>query len=265
HWIRKEEMAKEIAGLKLANAAGVPTPQLLYSSDDAQIGRPFVITSFVDGTAIPKRVIQDDGFAQARASFAADCGRILAALHNGLVPSQGWAEVDPIADLEFHRSKAGYRSPVLDGAVSWLVRNRPPVTELRPAHRDFRLGNLMIDAQGIVAVLDWETCGLSDPHEDLAWLCARAWRYGGQHPVGGIGRLQEFIASYELHAARKVEPARLHWWRVLGATRWGLASAARPRGSQGGAAIEEAAIARQVCRQEYNVVLELKDVWERAA
>lgn len=265
HWIRKEEMEKEIAGLKLANAAGVPAPQLLFSSENIEIGRPFVITSLVSGTAIPKRIVQEDTFASARHSFGAQCGRILATLHNALEFSAGWQGIDPIADLEFHRNKMGYRSPVLDGALSWLVRNRAPAIQLRPAHRDFRLGNLMVDENGIVAVLDWETCGLSDPHEDLAWLCSRAWRYGGQHPAGGIGELNDLIQSYELHSGRKVEEARLHWWSILAATRWGFASAARPRGSQGGAAIEEAAIARQVCRQEYNVVLTFKDALGRAA
>jgi aminoglycoside phosphotransferase (APT) family kinase protein len=265
HWIRKEEMEKEIAGLKLANAAGVPTPRLLFSSENIEIGRPFVITSLVGGTAIPKRIIREDAFAPARRSFATQCGRILATLHNALEHSAGWQAVDPIADLEFHRNRIGYRSPVLDGALNWLTRNKPPAAQLRPAHRDFRLGNLMVGEDGILAVLDWETCGLSDPHEDLAWVCSRAWRYGGDNPVGGIGKLQDFVQSYELQSGRKVEMARLHWWGVLAATRWGLASAARPRGSQGGAAIEEAAIARQVCRQEYNVVLELKDALGRAA
>jgi aminoglycoside phosphotransferase (APT) family kinase protein len=265
HWIRKEEMEKEIAGLKLANATGVPAPQLFYSSENIEIGRPFVITSFVGGTAIPKRIIQEDAFAPARRSFAAQCGRILATLHCALEYSAGWQAVDPIADLEFHRDRVGYRSPVLDGALSWLVRNKPPAAQLRPAHRDFRLGNLMVGEEGILAVLDWETCGLSDPHEDLAWVCSRAWRYGGNNPVGGIGELHDLIQSYELNSGSKVEMARFHWWSVLAAARWGLASAARPRGSQGGAAIEEAAIARQVCRQEYNVVLELKDALGKAA
>lgn len=259
HWIREEEMAREIAGLKLANRAGVPSPRMLLSSETINVGRPFVITSRVGGTAIPKRIIHEAEFAQARNTFAAQCGRILATLHNAQDEVSNWPRVDPIADLEFHRDKMGYRSPVLEGAFSWLVRNSPAPVALRPAHRDFRLGNLMIDENGIVAVLDWETCGLSDPHEDLAWLCARAWRYGGPHPVGGIGKLSDLIQSYEHHAGQVIDLARLHWWRVLAATRWGLASAARPRGSAGGAAVEEAAIARQVCRQEYNVLLELKD------
>lgn len=265
HWIRKEEMEREIAGLKLANAAGVPSPRLIFSSETIDIGRPFVITSLIGGTAIPKRILQEEAFAPARRAFAAQCGQILAMLHNAASYATGWQAVDPIADLQFHRDRIGYRSAVLDGALSWLVRNRPQEAELRPVHRDFRLGNLMIGEEGILAVLDWETCGLSDPHEDLAWVCARAWRYGGGNPVGGIGKQEDFIRSYERHSGCKVEMRRFHWWSVFAATRWGLASAARPRGSQGGAAIEEAAIARQVCRQEYYVVLALKEALGRAA
>lgn len=260
HWIRPEEMRREIRGLALARNAGVPAPRLLLSSEQYDIGRPFTVTEFVPGCTIARRILRNPEFATARVNFARQCGEILARLHGAIAHAVDWPHDDPIADLERYRANAGYPSPVLVGALAWLARNRPATpAQLSPVHRDFRLGNLMFDESGIVAVLDWETCHLSDPHEDLAWLCSPAWRYGGEQPVGGIGALQDLFAAYESSGGCSVDQARLHWWRVYAATRWGLASNALTHSGSAGDVMEEGAIARQVCRQEYHVLLELKE------
>jgi len=260
HWIRPHEMRREIDGLRLAERAGVPVPKLLMSSDQLDIGRPYVLTEYVAGTSISRRILRGDEFAAARRSFATDCGRILAKLHAATALAKDWPHEDPLLELERYRVDARYPSPVFAGSLRWLASHRPQAPrELSPVHRDFRLGNLMMDASGIVAVLDWETCHLSDPYEDLAWLCSRAWRYGSEHPVGGIGELRELLESYARHRGEDIDMQRLRWWQVFAATRWGLASGARPRAGSAGDALEEAAIARQVCRQEQYVLLELRE------
>src|SRR3546814_19612925 len=40
-------------------------------------------------------------------------------------------------------------------------------------HRDLRLGNFVADREKLIAILDLEPVGWSDPMEDLGWLCAR--------------------------------------------------------------------------------------------
>jgi len=258
HWIRPQEMRREIDGLQLAERAGVPVPKLLLSSDQLEIGRPFVLTEYVPGTSISRRILRGEEFANARKNFAADCGRILAKLHGAAEAAKHWPHEDPMHELERYRADAAYPSPVLAASLHWLNKHRPRAGRLSPVHRDFRLGNLMMTRDGIVAVLDWETCHLSDPYEDLAWLCARAWRYGSDRPVGGIGELDELLASYAQHSGESIDMPRLRWWQVFAATRWGLASGARPRAGSAGDAMEEGAIARQVCRQEQYVLLELE-------
>ncbi len=259
HWIRPREMRREINGLRLAERAGVVAPRVLFSSEEVDIGRPFVVTEFVAGSAIARRVVRDVEFAEARHYFARHCGAILARLHGAAALADGWESIDPIADLEAHLVNSDYPSPTLNGALNWLERTRPaaPAT-LCPVHRDFRLGNLMMTPAGIAAVLDWETCHLSDPAEDLAWLCSRAWRYGSDLAVGGLGTVDDLLTSYREHGGASVEPERLHWWSVYAVTRWGMASNARQRAASAGDAMEQGGIARQVCRQEYNVLLELR-------
>lgn len=259
HWIRPVEMQREINGLRLAAQSGVPVPTLLVSSQTVELDRPYVVTDFVSGTAIARQVMRDPEYAPARSLFATQCGEILARLHQGAVPATGWKAYDPIAELEWHLGNTEFPSVVLEGAIRWLARNKPTLQGAPvPVHRDFRLGNLMIQPQGIAAVLDWETCELGDPVEDLAWLCTRSWRYGSDLPVGGLGRFEDLLRSYRQISRRSIEPERFHWWSVYAETRWGLAGMARQRPGSAGDRMEQAAIARRACRQEMNVLLELK-------
>jgi aminoglycoside phosphotransferase (APT) family kinase protein len=263
HWIRPAEMQREIQGLELAARAGVPVPGVLVSSRQVELGRPYVVTDFVEGTAIARRIMRDDSFAPARDRFAAQCGEILGCLHRAGSLAAHWTPYDPIEDLKWHLGNTDFPSPVLQGAVAWLSAHRPsPPESLSPVHRDFRLGNLMLQSSGIVAVLDWETCQVGDPDEDLAWLCSRSWRYGSQLPVGGLGAMSDLLSAYEQSSGRKVDPVRLHWWSVYAETRWGLAGMARLRPGSAGDMMEQAAIIRLAVRQEHNVLLELKSLME---
>jgi aminoglycoside phosphotransferase (APT) family kinase protein len=263
-WIRPVEMEREIRGLRLAAQAGVPVPRVLISSAEFEIGRPYVITEFIAGVTIPRRVIRDPEHAAARQNFATECGEILARLHDSQALAADWDSYDPIEELEAYLAEGAFPSPVLRGATCWLQDNRPPrVHRLSPVHRDFRLGNLMINEQGIAAVLDWETCRLSEPEEDLAWLCSRSWRYGSDQPVGGLGSLDELFAAYEHASGRSIEIERFNRWSVFSGTRWGTASTVRPRPGSPGDAMEQAAIIRRGCIQELNVLRELERYVQR--
>ncbi len=259
HWIRPGEMRREIEGLRLAERAGVPAPRVVVSSLDIDIGRPYVVTEFVSGTAIARRIMRDEAYASARTSFATQCGEILARLHGAGSLAHGWCAPDPLAELQSYLDDSAHVNPVFHGATRWLAVHRPtPRPALSPVHRDFRLGNLMIDGSGIVAVLDWETCGLGEPEEDLAWLCSRSWRYGSDLPVGGIGSMDDLLAAYERGTGRSVDRERLHWWGVFAETRWGTASTVAQRPGSVGDRMEQAAIMRRSCRQEHHILLELK-------
>jgi aminoglycoside phosphotransferase (APT) family kinase protein len=265
HWIRPVEMAREIRGLELAARAGLPVPKILVSCRTVELERPYVVTEFVEGTAIARQIMREPAYAAARAGFARQCGEILARLHGARQLAQEWSEYDPIAELAWHLGNTDFPSPVLTGAIRWLEHNRVGTAEpASPVHRDFRLGNLMMDTSGIAAVLDWETCQLGDPVEDIAWLCCRSWRYGADFPVGGLGTMSDLLDAYQGITGSVVDPERLHWWTVYAETRWGLAGLARQRDGSAGDVMEQAAIARRACRQEHNVLLELKPCVVRA-
>ena len=128
---------------------------------------------------------------------------------------------------------------------------------------DFRLGNLMIGADGLRAVLDWELAHLGDPMEDLGWLCVKAWRFGSPKPVAGVGDYRELIDAYAAESGLDVDPDVVHWWEVLGTLKWGIMCIMQAQSHLSGAARshELAAIGRRVCENEHDLFLALEGRW----
>ena len=57
------------------------------------------------------------------------------------------------------------------------------------------VNNSLPSLYGLAAVIDWELIHRGDPHEDLAWLCLKAWRFGQPLEVGGLGTIDELVAA----------------------------------------------------------------------
>ena len=87
--LRRDPPGSPPSGLRLEGAlllaarrAGVPVPGVVVvGDDDAVLGAGSIIMDFIDGETIPRRILRDDGLAEARGHLAADCGRVLAAIH----------------------------------------------------------------------------------------------------------------------------------------------------------------------------------------
>src|SRR4030095_3808024 len=71
--------------------------------------------------------------------------------------------------------------PALAFGIRWLQRHPPPARRRPPIlHTDARNGNLLVSANGLEAVLDWEgSVRHGDPMQDLAWPALRLWRVTG--------------------------------------------------------------------------------------
>jgi aminoglycoside phosphotransferase (APT) family kinase protein len=123
-------------------------------------------------------------------------------------------------------------------------------------HGDFRLGNLLVDRSGLVAVLDWELAHLGDPLADLGWFTVRAWRFGGAGEVAGLGSIDELVDAYENAGGASVDRDALRWWQVMGTLRWGVICMLQASTHLSGASrsVELAAIGRRVCENEYDVL-----------
>ncbi len=123
-------------------------------------------------------------------------------------------------------------------------------------HGDFRMGNVLFDAGGMRAVLDWELAHIGDPAEDLAWVMVRSWRFGGGQPVGGIGTREEFFAAYEAAGGAPVDPAWVRFWEVFGNLRWGIICLSQARTYLDGhsTSVELASIGRRTAETEWELL-----------
>jgi aminoglycoside phosphotransferase (APT) family kinase protein len=80
--------------------------------------------------------------------------------------------------------------PVVTELVQWLRDCQPPSPPATLLHNDWRLDNIMLDANDpghCVAVFDWDMCTLGDPLADLGTLLS-AWTEAGE----GLGGNSEF-------------------------------------------------------------------------
>lgn len=256
-------LATEAAVIKCAIAAGAPAPRVAHVlAPEDGLGVGYVMERLA-GETIARKILRDADFAEARPKLAAECGACLARIH--AAPLEGLPPL-PLLDAaaQLDRYEEIYRSfnsprPIFDLAFALLRRNAPPRAAPRLVHGDFRLGNIMVDAQGLVAALDWELAHLGDPSEDLGWVCTPSWRFGQvDNPVGGFGAIAEFIAAY--HAAggdRDVSEESVRFWTMFGALKWGIMCLIMFRAYDSGLdkTVERAAIGRRASETELDLVL----------
>ena len=224
---RAAGLDNEAALMRLAHAAGVPSPEVLHvltPKDD--LGTGFIMRR-VDGETIARKILRDADYAEARPRLARQLGGIAASIHGiareALPPLREMNATKEIAELAREYRSFDWPRPVFDLALRWLSQNDPgPSADVTLVHGDFRNGNLIIGPDGVRAVLDWELAHLGDPMEDLGWICVNSWRFGEiDKPVGGFGSREDLFAGYEA-AGRKVDAARVKFWEVMGTLRWGV-------------------------------------------
>ena len=143
---------------------------------------------------------------------------------DGLLPAAGpIPAIAQIDEWERQLDEIGEPLPAVELGLRWLRANAPEPAEPRLVHGDFRLGNFIVDEEGLAAVIDWELAHLGDPAEDIGWLCIRSWRFGNDdQPVAGVGQLDEFIAAYEAAGGAPVDRERLRYWEAFGNAKWAI-------------------------------------------
>lgn len=254
-------LAAEAQLMALAAAADVPVPKVeLLLQPEHGLGEGFVM-QYVDGETLGHRITVSPALVGARAQLARQCGRTLARIHQlqstALPPLRRAPAAAERAHWEALHRRRGVARPVFELALHWLKSH--PVAEpqrLCLVHGDFRNGNLVVDAGGLRAVLDWELAHLGDPMEDLAWLCLNAWRFGHiDLPVGGFGHRADLYAGY-VDGGGTVNAERVHHWEVLGALKWGLICEGRADAFLSGAErdVEHAAVGRRASETEIDLL-----------
>jgi aminoglycoside phosphotransferase (APT) family kinase protein len=258
-------MALEARCLEAAARAGVPVPRVLAASDDvAALGASFLVMERIEGETIPRRILRDGAYAEARGRLAGQCAAAAAGIHSiDAAAFEGLADEDPLARWRRALDELGSPHPAFELAFRRLEANRPPRRRHTLVHGDFRVGNLIVGPEGLRAVLDWELAHVGDPLEDLGWFCVRAWRFGNDRlAAGGVDTYDTLVKTYEAASGTEVDRAALLWWETMGTLTWGILCGMQAARHTSGAvrSVELAAIGRRVCENEWDVL----DCLERA-
>jgi aminoglycoside phosphotransferase (APT) family kinase protein len=264
---------QEFALLAAAHTAGVLAPRPRWmAADGTTLGRPFLLMDRVAGESIGPRVVRRPELAAARAGLPAQMAAQLARIH----------AIDP-TPLEFLPRPAAGRSPAqhaldrtrsviesidlqhpgLEFGLRWLGQRAPSCAELTLIHGDFRIGNLLVEPEGLAAVIDWEFAHVGDPHEDLAWPCVRDWRFGNDTlPVGGVGELAPYLAAYESASRRGVDLDALRWWEIMGNLRWAATCHIQAHRHLSGAdpSVELASLGRRAAEMEFEFLTLIEEM-----
>jgi aminoglycoside phosphotransferase (APT) family kinase protein len=252
-------LAQEYEVLVAARAAGVRVPGPLAYLGELD-GREAFVMERVRGETIGRRIVReptpglDLQMAEELAKVHAIPPSRLPFLGEDDLWERLYADLDGIDEPH----------PAIELGLRWcrerLPLQRAPVVN----HGDFRVGNLMVDGDGIVAVLDWEFCHLSDPAEDLAWPLVRAWRFGrDDRRLGGVGDAEPYLARYAELTGLEVPADELYAWEVLGNCKWAVGALVQARRHLRGEerSVELAVLGRLAAEME----LELLDLIERAS
>jgi aminoglycoside phosphotransferase (APT) family kinase protein len=219
----------------------VPMPAALAYDDGTVLGSPGIVLDFVDGPQLGAHAAASDDAERRR--LAGRLAGILAAVHgagadaapDGYPRPDSWDDYvdDLIAAWRKVEANHAECNPFLRYVACWLEAHKPPPAPLTLVHGEFQTGNVMIDAQGRMQVIDWEYAHVGDPRFDLGW-CQNVAAFAppdliGLDPVAFCARYCELTGA----SPAVVNPLTVGYFSILagakafGALLAGIAAMAR--------------------------------------
>jgi aminoglycoside phosphotransferase (APT) family kinase protein len=257
---------QEFELVRRAARAGVPVPSpLAFEPLGGRFQTAGVLMAHVAGESVGPRLLRRPEYERARELLPAQLAPAAAAIHSlgpkaldGVLPpppdDPALAQID---QWERQLDEVGEPLPAVELGLRWLRRNRPAPEAPALVHGDFRLGNFIVAADGLAAVIDWELAHLGDPVEDLGWLCIRSWRFGNDElPVAGVGEVDPFVGAYQAAGGRPVERDRLRFWEAFGNVKWAVICARQAHDHLTGLrrSHELASLGRRICEPEWDLL-----------
>jgi aminoglycoside phosphotransferase (APT) family kinase protein len=261
------DMVREHRVYEALRDTPVPVPDArALCEDESVIGTPFYVMERLDGIVPhdPADLAVADP-ATNRATAAAYV-RILCDIHavdvdrvglGGLAKRDGYLERQVARWTDQWARSKDVDSPEIDALAARLQRRMPRQEATTLVHGDYRLGNLMLDADDtgrVVAVFDWEMATLGDPLSDLGY--ALLWWGSSDRPVThpsqtvadlpGFPTGRELVERYAIRTGRGCDDVA--WYMALAAFKLaiiGEGQRARRRRTGGDAEAPQAAQAAQ--------------------
>jgi aminoglycoside phosphotransferase (APT) family kinase protein len=208
----------EFEVLRAAHAAGVKAPKpLLYIAD--LDGREAFVMERIEGETIGRRIVRMAVPDRLPLQMAEELAKIHA-LPPRELPFLEEASIDRLLE---ELDDVGEPHPAIELGLWWLRENRPPSRKAVVVHGDFRIGNIAVDENGLVGILDWEFAHLDDPARDLSFALVRAWRFGvPELRLGGIADAEPYLERYNELTGFDVRPEELDYWELAGNVAWAV-------------------------------------------
>jgi aminoglycoside phosphotransferase (APT) family kinase protein len=177
----------------------IATPSVygFAASADNPFGNRFIVMERMTGAAANTFRGRDREWLtadwQGERGIARDMVQNLARLHalspdrlpGDAVPTLGYLDVVERWQTVYDERHI-VRDPVSEEAFVWLREREPADSRQGIVHGDYRIGNALVDAGRVTALLDWELAYVGDVRFDLGYLSLE--RLAGKHlrPVTGL-------------------------------------------------------------------------------
>ncbi len=218
------DRSTEFAVLRALDTTDVPAPKARWLDPTGEaLGRPTLVMRREPGDC-DYFVLNGDRPLAERVDLARRCIELWATVHAVDWQACGLGEVlhDPgpeAARYELAAWEAILRRdqlepwPELELAFRWLGERAPRSDDTVVVHGDLKAGNLLLDGDRIVALLDWELVHLGDRHEDLGWITQPLRTR--EHLIPGAFEREDLLRTYELASGRPVDRDAVAWWNVF--------------------------------------------------
>ncbi len=230
------DMGREHKIISALYGKGVPVAETFGLCSDPNVNEaPFYIMGFVEGPVLHDAEEAKKLSDGARITISDDVVDVLARLHQIDPDDVGLGDLGrKEAYLERQRKRwtkqweasKTHEVPAMEETMRLLSENMPNQIGATVVHGDYRLGNMIVNAGKLAAVLDWELCTLGDPLADVGYLL-NSWTQPGEHEVdviptsiGGFHTREEICERYVVKTGRDL--SEINYYRAF--SHWRLAA-----------------------------------------
>ena len=232
------DMGREHRIISALGGTQVPVAPALALCRDTSINEaPFYIMEYVSGPVLHDRESAQGLSDAEKQSIAESVVDVLAELHSVNPDDVGLGDLGRKEaylarqlkrwNKQWAASKT-HEIPEMEAVSALLEERMPEQIGSAIVHGDYRLGNMIVGAGRIQAVLDWELCTLGDPLADVGYVL-NSWILPGDPgaeeaevptAVGGFPSREDLSARYASATGRDL--AGIDYYRAF--SHWRLAA-----------------------------------------
>jgi aminoglycoside phosphotransferase (APT) family kinase protein len=231
-WDGTADVLRQASAVKALEGSDVPHAPILWSGDDLEwFDRPYFIQPRVDGDVLRGDFLSSFT-AEQRTDMARQAMSALAGIHH-VDPAKCsylgdfWGfEFDVTRWDRFYERAAEPQMLALQPRVrELLLAQVPHDARIGLYHGDFQWANLMYSSNGrLLAVIDWELCGIGATLNDVGWICAfndpRAWPAPGPVARSLMPNGDQLEQMYREAWADELPDIR--WFKALAVYKFGI-------------------------------------------